>query len=47
MACLRRLYPFQSFKRLSPTNFTWSILEYFVPNAYWVVIKIKNFRVAK
>ena len=29
--CLSRTYSFKFFQRLSSTNFTWSILEYFVP----------------
>ena len=31
MVCLRRTYQFKSLKRLSSTNFTSSILEYFAP----------------
>ena len=33
-SALGRPYPLQLFKRLSITNFTWSILEYFVPDVH-------------
>ena len=33
MVCLKQAIFLQIFQRLSSTNFTWSILECFVPNA--------------
>ena len=32
MVCFNQTIPLQIFQRLSSTNFTWSIPEYFVPN---------------
>ena len=37
-SCLKQTIPFQIFYRLSSTNLTWSILEYFVPYTNLILI---------